>query len=154
MELCHEIYQNCRGLRILRSTIDPANSFSYLFISAAWLLFSLVLQFLLKSGKGRSLVEEYDKYENTPLHVAAKKGYVRIVQVSSHNRVSVKATTGPKHPGSSRNTAEHPPPHPPQRNLKNHVPGMFRKCSRAFWGVPGRFLILQTPIIACVAGAG
>ena len=40
------------------------------------------LQFLLKDRKGKTLVEEYDKYENTPLHVAAKKGYVRIVQVS------------------------------------------------------------------------
>ena len=39
------------------------------------------LQFLLKDRKGKTLVEEYDKYENTPLHVAAKKGYVRIVQV-------------------------------------------------------------------------
>lgn len=45
--------------------------------------FSLVaFQFLLKDRKGKTLVEEYDKYENTPLHVAAKKGYVRIVQVS------------------------------------------------------------------------
>ena len=86
MELCHEIYQNCGGLRILRSTIDPSYSFSQLFVSAARLLFSFVLQFLLKSGKGKSLVEEYDKYENTPLHVAAKKGYVRIVQVSSNSR--------------------------------------------------------------------
>ena len=170
MELCHEIYQNCRGLRILPNTIDPTNFFSHLFISAARLLFSFVLQFLLKSGKGRSLVEEYDKYENTPLHVAAKKGYVRIVQVSSYSRVSVKAATGPKHPGSSRNIAEHqtarPPRTPliakirqksyktPQRNLKNHVPGMFRKCSRVFWGVPGLFLVLQTPLLACMAGAG
>jgi len=40
------------------------------------------LQFLLKDRKGKTLVEEYDKYENTPLHVAAKKGYVKIVQVS------------------------------------------------------------------------
>lgn len=39
-------------------------------------------QFLLQDRKGKALVEEYDKYENTPLHVAAKKGYVRIVQVS------------------------------------------------------------------------
>lgn len=39
-------------------------------------------QFLLQDRKGKALVEEYDKYENTPLHVAAKKGYVRIIQVS------------------------------------------------------------------------
>lgn len=39
-------------------------------------------QFLLQDRKGKSLVEEYDKYENTPLHAAAKKGYVRIIQVS------------------------------------------------------------------------
>jgi len=39
------------------------------------------LEFLLKDRKGKTLVEEYDKYENTPLHVAAKKGYVRIVQL-------------------------------------------------------------------------
>ena len=107
MELGHEIYQNCRVLRTLRSTIDPANSFSHLFISAARLLFSFVLQFLLKSGKGKSLVEEYDKYENTPLHVAAKKGYVKIVQVSSYSRVSVKAATGPKHPGTPRIISEY-----------------------------------------------
>lgn len=112
MEPCYEIYQNCPGLRILRSTTVPADSFSHLFISAARFLFSFVLQFLLKSGKGKSLVEEYDKYENTPLHVAAKKGYVRIVQVSSYSRVLVEAATGPKHPGSSRNTAEHPPDGP------------------------------------------
>ncbi|XP_073254183.1 uncharacterized protein [Porites lutea] len=43
------------------------------------------LEFLLKSGKGKALVEEYDKYENTPLHVAAKKGYVRIVQLLLDN---------------------------------------------------------------------
>ena len=42
----------------------------------------VAFQFLLKDRKGKTLVEEYDKYENTPLHVAAKKGYVRIVQVS------------------------------------------------------------------------
>ena len=116
MELCHEIYQNCRVLRTLRSTIDPTNSFSHLFISAARLLFSFALQFLLKSGKGKSLVEEYDKYENTPLHVAAKKGYVRIVQVSSNSRgcqwKSQQAQNTPEHPGSSRNTAKHPLPPP------------------------------------------
>lgn len=39
-------------------------------------------QFLLQDRKGKALIEEYDKYENTPLHVAAKKGYVRIIQVS------------------------------------------------------------------------
>ena len=41
-----------------------------------------IFQFLLKDRKGKTLAEEYDKYENTPLHVASKKGYVRIVQVS------------------------------------------------------------------------
>ena len=45
------------------------------------IFFHATLQFLLKDRKGKTLVEEYDKYENTPLHVAAKKGYVRIVQV-------------------------------------------------------------------------
>ena len=93
----YKIYQNCRGLRILRSTIEPANSFAQFFLTVA-LLLSFFFQFLLKSGKGKSLVEEYDKYENTPLHVAAKKGYVRIVQVSSIIRVSLKAGTGPEHP--------------------------------------------------------
>ncbi|KAJ7378358.1 hypothetical protein OS493_023613 [Desmophyllum pertusum] len=39
------------------------------------------LEFLLKDRKGKTLAEEYDKYENTPLHVAAKKGYVKIVQL-------------------------------------------------------------------------
>ena len=39
-------------------------------------------QFLLQDRKGKALVEEYDKYENTPLHVAAKKGFVQIIQVS------------------------------------------------------------------------
>ena len=97
MELFHKIYQNCRGLRILRSTIEPANSHSQFFLSVALLRLSFFLQFLLKSGKGKRLVEEYDKYENTPLHVAAKKGYVRIVQVSSNGRVSLKAGTGPDH---------------------------------------------------------
>ncbi|XP_020622350.1 ankyrin-3-like [Orbicella faveolata] len=43
------------------------------------------LEFLLKDRKGKTLVEEYDKYENTPLHVAAKKGYVRIVQLLLDN---------------------------------------------------------------------
>ena len=91
MEVCHKIYQNSDSgscyvqISRLWNTIEPANSFSQFFISAARLLFPFVLQFLLKSGKGRSLVEEYDKYENTPLHVAAKKGYVRIVQVSSNS---------------------------------------------------------------------
>ena len=103
MELFHKIYQNCRGLRILRSTIEPANSHSQFFLSVALLRLSFFLQFLLKSGKGKRLVEEYDRYENTPLHVAAKKGYVRIVQVSSNSRVSLKAGTGPEHP---------PPPSP------------------------------------------
>ena len=111
MELFHKIYQNCRGLRILRSTIEPANSHSQFFLSVALLLLSFFLQFLLKSGKGKRLVEEYDKYENTPLHVAAKKGYVRIVQVSSNSRVSLKAGTGPEHPPSprrARSLREHP----------------------------------------------
>ncbi|XP_031561478.1 transient receptor potential cation channel subfamily A member 1 homolog [Actinia tenebrosa] len=37
------------------------------------------IQLLLKEPKGKSLVEECDKYENTPLHIAARKGYVRII---------------------------------------------------------------------------
>ena len=145
MELCYEIYQNCPGLRILRSTTVPANCFSHLFISAARFLFSFVLQFLLKSGKGKSLVEEYDKYENTPLHVAAKQGYVRIVQVSSYSRVSVKTATSPKTPQIIPEYCRKPPwrTRPPRTPLittirqiirprRNHVPGMFRKCSRVF----------------------
>ena len=100
MELCQcdKTHQNCRGLRILRSTTEPANSFAQFFLTVALLFLSFFFQFLLKSGKGKSLVEEYDKYENTPLHVAAKKGYVRIVQVSSNSRVSLNAETGPEHP--------------------------------------------------------
>ena len=49
--------------------------FNLIFLHATW-------QFLLNDRKGKTLVEEYDKYENTPLHVAAKKGYVKIVQAS------------------------------------------------------------------------
>ena len=100
MELCQcdKTHQNCRGLRILRSTTEPANSFAQFFLTVALLFLSFFFQFLLKSGKGKSLLEEYDKYENTPLHVAAKKGYVRIVQVSSNSRVSLNAETGPEHP--------------------------------------------------------
>jgi len=141
VELCHKIYQNCIRLRILRSTIEPANSFSQFFLTVALLLLSFVLQFLLKSGKGRSLVEEYDKYENTPLHVAAKKGYVRIIQVSSNSRVSLKAGTGPEHPpdGSdpsgntlhSKNWAKN---YKTKNKNKKSCSGMFRKrnpgCSR------------------------
>ena len=50
-------------------------------VSCSLIFSTVIFQFLLKDRKGKTLVEEYDKYENTPLHVAAKKGYVRIVQV-------------------------------------------------------------------------
>ena len=39
-------------------------------------------QFLLKNPRSKALIEEGNKYENTPLHAAAQKGYVKIVQVS------------------------------------------------------------------------
>ncbi|XP_015765476.1 PREDICTED: transient receptor potential cation channel subfamily A member 1 homolog [Acropora digitifera] len=46
----------------------------------------LLSQFLLQDRKGKALVEEYDKYENTPLHVAAKKGFVQIIQFLLQDR--------------------------------------------------------------------
>jgi len=39
------------------------------------------LELLLNHPKGRSLIEEFDEGENTPLHVAASKGYIKIVRM-------------------------------------------------------------------------
>jgi 7,8-dihydro-6-hydroxymethylpterin-pyrophosphokinase len=36
---------------------------------------------LLSHHKAKKLLEESDKYENTPLHVAAKKGFINVVKV-------------------------------------------------------------------------
>ena len=36
----------------------------------------------MKNSCAKKLLEESDKYENTPLHVAAKKGYINAVRVS------------------------------------------------------------------------
>ena len=41
-----------------------------------------MLQLLLRHRRGKALVKEGDKNENTALHCAAQKGYVRIILVS------------------------------------------------------------------------
>jgi hypothetical protein len=37
---------------------------------------------LLQDPKAKRLLEESNKYENTPLHIAAKKGFINVVRVS------------------------------------------------------------------------
>ncbi len=46
------------------------------------LLISVFFQVLLEQHKAKRLLEESDRYENTPLHVAAKKGFINVVRVS------------------------------------------------------------------------
>ena len=46
-----------------------------------------LLQILREHSKIKSLLEEFDKNENTPLHVAAMKGHVNIVEVLKYYTV-------------------------------------------------------------------
>ena len=46
------------------------------------LLIYVFFQVLLDQHKAKRLLEESDRYENTPLHVAAKKGFINVVRVS------------------------------------------------------------------------
>ena len=36
---------------------------------------------LLENNKAKKLLKESDRYDNTPLHVAAKKGFINVVRV-------------------------------------------------------------------------
>lgn len=48
----------------------------------AWkVLWIFLLQEILKHSDAKVLVDECDLYENTPLHVAAKKGYALVAEV-------------------------------------------------------------------------
>ena len=40
-----------------------------------------VLQLLLGRDNAKKLLEESDRYSNTPLHIAARKGFINIVNV-------------------------------------------------------------------------
>ena len=78
---CASVYiLNRKREDVLPLFVDDCCCFNIL--PCIFIFLHTTLQFLLKDRKGNTLVEEYDKYENTPLHVAAKKGYVKIVHVS------------------------------------------------------------------------
>lgn len=43
---------------------------------------TLYFQILLSHAKGRTLIEERDRYNNTALHMASSKGHVNAVKVN------------------------------------------------------------------------
>ena len=51
------------------------------FIIASKVLRIFLLQEILKHNDAKLLVDEFDLYENTPLHVAAEKGYALVTEV-------------------------------------------------------------------------
>ena len=54
------------------------------------LSFCFMFQLLLLQPNGPSLLEEFDERENTPLHAAASKGYIKIVKVCRSPLLSPK----------------------------------------------------------------
>ena len=49
----------------------------------------LIIQIFLKNRRAKKLIDKTDRYDNTPLHVAASEGHLQIVKVLEIYRKSL-----------------------------------------------------------------